>query len=527
MEVSIVARQLTAPGPLDTLEEAFDLLQSAPASVWFRYLIGAGPLIVSLLLVWNEFSSNPAANPVIGSGFLVVALVWFYRCRQIFAGHLRRIIGLARAADPTARPAWSLACFEGTKLIAIPISALSIVPAAYATAFYRSLTLFAGQGQSPRDAVSNAWKASTPWQRENWFILAIVTLLSLAVFIDVAIMVVVAPTLVKIFTGYESILAQRGADALSIQLPIIVALTWLCLDPLLQAVYTVRAFKWEGLRTGEDLLVRLKRLAPILILVAACLSPCRLAGAAQPTLSRDTLNSAIDQTLQSRDYNWRTPPADENGAAKKDWFLDTVDRAVVLIQEGWRAITDLVSDLLGWIDRLLRPIMPASDRTQAGKPSAVRPVFYVFGIAIVALALVLLWKFGPRRIAPIPVPVAAAGAVDLNNEGLLASDLPEDEWLRMADRYASSGDLRLALRALYLGTLALLSHRGFVTIHACKSNRDYERELRRRSRDSGLNQIFCLNIRSFEQSWYGFHEVTGAQIQDFRDNLGRMRSNAA
>jgi hypothetical protein len=137
----------------------------------------------------------------------------------------------------------------------------------------------------------------------------------------------------------------------------------------------------------------------------------------------------------------------------------------------------------------------------------------------------LLWKFRPRRKASLPIPVAA-NAVDLNNEALLASDLPEDEWLQMAERYANSGDLRLALRALYLGTLALLNHRGFLTIHACKSNRDYLRELSRRSRDTGLSQVFRLNVRSFEQSWYGFHEVTGEQLQDFRDNLGRMRSNA-
>lgn len=117
-----------------------------------------------------------------------------------------------------------------------------------------------------------------------------------------------------------------------------------------------------------------------------------------------------------------------------------------------------------------------------------------------------------------------AKPVDLNNEGLLASDLPEDEWLQLADRFLASGDLRLALRALYLGTLALLSRRGFLTIHACKSNRDYERELRRRSRDAGLSQIFGRNIRSFEQSWYGFHAVTGEQFQEFRDNLGRMRT---
>ena len=79
--------------------------------------------------------------------------------------------------------------------------------------------------------------------------------------------------------------------------------------------------------------------------------------------------------------------------------------------------------------------------------------------------------------------------------------------------------------ALYLATLALLNHRGLLTIHACKSNRDYEGEFRRRSRDTGLAPIFRLNIRSFEQSWYGFHEVTTEQLQLFRDNLGRMPSS--
>ena len=94
----------------------------------------------------------------------------------------------------------------------------------------------------------------------------------------------------------------------------------------------------------------------------------------------------------------------------------------------------------------------------------------------------------------------------------------------MADRFVSAGDLRLALRALYLGTLALLNHRGFLTIHACKSNRDYERELRRRARNGELSGVFHSNIRSFEQSWYGFHEVTDAQLLDYRENLTRLRA---
>jgi len=523
-----VARTLTSPGPLDTLEEAFDILQRAPVSVWLRYLAGVAPLLVGLLFVWNEFSSaaGPGDNPILATLFLVAVLVWFYRCRQLFAGHLRRVLSLTPVTGKATGPDWSLTTFEGTKLVAMPLAVLSVVPLGFATAFYRSITLFAAEGLPARDAAVKAWRAATAWQRENWFTLAIVTLLGLAVFIDVALTVIIAPMLVKIFTGYESIFAQRGAAVLSVQFPIIVALTWLCFDPLLQAVYVVRAFKWEGLRTGEDLLVRLKRLAPILALFALAASHAALFAEPAPALSRDDLNQSIDRTLQSRDYAWRIPPA-ATEAEKKDWFLDTVDRAVEWLQKGWKAMRDLWSDALDWIDRMLRPIMPSSDRIPSGKPSAVRPVFYVMGIVILALALVLLWKFGPRRTVPRAAPAISMAAVDLNNEGLLASDLPEDEWLKMADGYANSGDLRLALRALYLGTLALLNHRGFLTIHACKSNRDYERELRRRSRDSALSQIFRLNIRSFEQSWYGFHEVTGEQIQHFRDNLGRMRSSAA
>ena len=514
-----MARTLTTPGPLDTLEEAFDLLQRAPAPVWLRYLGGAAPLIVGLLFVLNEFSgANPAASPASpmpGSLVLVALLIWFYRCRQMFAGHLRRILSLTEGSvGPAVSPA--IACFEGTRLLAIPLAALSILPLAWAVAFYRSLTLFAAEGLSARDATAKAWRAGLAWQRENWLCLAILNLLGLAVLVDVALTVVIAPTLVKIFTGYESVITQRGID-----FPLILALTWLCFDPLLQAVYTVRAFKWEGLRTGEDLLVRLKHLAPLLIILAATCSTGF-------SLSRDSLNQSIDQTLQSPNYNWRIPPSTSD-AGKKDWFIDTVDRTVALIEKGWKAITDFWSDLRDWIARMLRDTMPVIDQSRPGQPSAVRPIFYLIGVAIIALAIVLLFKFGPRgkKTTPGPVPAAAARTVDLTDEGLLASDLPEDEWLRLAERYASSGDLRLALRALYLGTLALLDRRGLLTIHACKSNRDYEGEIRRRSRDTGLTGIFRLNIRSFEQSWYGFHEVTADQLQSFRDNLGRMHSHEA
>ena len=256
----------------------------------------------------------------------------------------------AGAPAPPVSPA--IACFEGTKLIAIPLASISLIPMAYIVAFYRSLTVFAAEGLSARDAAAKAWRACIAWQRENWFTLAILNLLGLAVLIDVALTVIIAPMLMKIFTGYESVFTQRGAAALGTQLPIILALTWLCFDPLLQAIYIVRAFKWEGLRTGEDLLVRLKRLAPLLAIL--CVSAFSLSAAPQPpTLTRDNLNQSIDQTLQSGDYNWRIPPASVE-PEKHDWFIDTVDRAVEFLRKGWKAFSDLWRDVLDWIDHMLR-----------------------------------------------------------------------------------------------------------------------------------------------------------------------------
>jgi hypothetical protein len=516
-----MARTLNVPGPLDTLEEAFDLLQRAPAVVWLRYLCGAAPLIVGLLFVWNQFSMAESAtlDPLLASLFLLVLVVWFYHSRQIFAAQLRGILTLKTAGAPPRT--WWAACFEGSKLLVVPLTVLSVLPLAYITGFYRSLTLFATEGLPPRETLAKAWKAGAAWQRENWLILAILNLLGLIVLVNITLTVMVAPILVKMFTGYENISTEHSSAGA--MMPIILVLTWLSFDPLLQAVYTVRAFHWEGLRTGEDLFVRMKRLAPAILLLVCFSGPCFAGG---QTTKNDGLphglNRAIDQVLQGPEYNWRIPP-DDLGEEKKDWFVDTVDRTLAVFRKIWKAISDLWSDALGWLRRMLSSGQPATEKVTTGKPNGVRPVFYLIGLGIVAVALVLLWKFRPRK-TPEAIVSAATGAVDLTKEGVLASDLPEDEWLAMAERYAASGDLRLALRALYLGTLALLNRRGLVTIHACKSNRDYEGELHRRSRDNGLTQIFHLNLRSFERSWYGFHEVTGEQLQLFRDNLGRMRS---
>ena len=103
--------------------------------------------------------------------------------------------------------------------------------------------------------------------------------------------------------------------------------------------------------------------------------------------------------------------------------------------------------------------------------------------------------------------------------------MPEDEWLRLANEMLAKGDLRLALRAFYLATLAHLAAREIVSIARFKSNRDYETEVNRRARGATeLRAAFADNVQSFDRAWYGLYEVTTDGVARFRSNFERIRS---
>lgn len=87
------------------------------------------------------------------------------------------------------------------------------------------------------------------------------------------------------------------------------------------------------------------------------------------------------------------------------------------------------------------------------------------------------------------------------------------------------GELRLALRAFYLASLAHLAERELITLAKFKSNLDYQREVQRRGHAlASLPELFAHNVSAFERSWYGPHEVTPELLQDFAANTERLRT---
>jgi len=149
-------------------------------------------------------------------------------------------------------------------------------------------------------------------------------------------------------------------------------------------------------------------------------------------------------------------------------------------------------------------------------------------VAVATLLSWLLWRIlrsGRKLRAAVAIPVAPA--VEMNDAGLEAGQQPLDQWIQLARDCMARQDFRLALRALYLASLAYLAERSLISIQRGKSNLDYTRELRRKARGSAeLVSAFVQNVTTFERTWYGQYDVDRAILEQFENNLTKMRTGA-
>jgi hypothetical protein len=126
------------------------------------------------------------------------------------------------------------------------------------------------------------------------------------------------------------------------------------------------------------------------------------------------------------------------------------------------------------------------------------------------------------------VAIAHSAIPDLASEHVSAEMLPEDGWLALASEKAALGEWRLALRAVYLGSLAHLARRDLVRLGSAKSNREYLAELRRRARAFPVvPEAFGHCSRRFERVWYGNHEATPQLLAEAHADLEAMKGNGA
>ena len=182
-------------------------------------------------------------------------------------------------------------------------------------------------------------------------------------------------------------------------------------------------------------------------------------------------------------------------------FADRDDRFLSeLIEKLFQALADLGADAGGDAD------------APAVRLPELSP-WVLMGLAALALCLVALYvTSGRRRVVPPPArktaaetQLPAAGPISLLDE---------------AAQLAARGDMRGALRALYVANLLMLDRKQLIEFESWKTNGMYIRAMPQ----GEVRQLFAAFTRIFDYTWYGHEPATVEDYQECRRLAERIGS---
>ncbi len=546
---------------IDIIEEAVHLLRRSPPRILATYYLGTLPFILGLLYFWTDMSRNAFAYRHCAEAALGVSLLFLWmKCWQaVFAHQLKVYLCGEPGARWTLRRILRLAAIQATlqpsSLFALPVAAVLMLPFGWTYAFYHNVTsIGSGETGDARKVFASAWQQTTLWARQNHILISIVVGFWLFVFMNVAVTILLVPTLVRTLLGVETVFTRSGLHMFNTMLLATAwGVTYLCVNPLVKAVYVLRCFYGESLTTGADLKAELRgvsaaaartaAVATIVLLSLSVLTFQRVGGfspssesaimdqrSATWTVSPVELDRAINEVMQQRQYAWRMPrekpPLHQSHQSWLGGFIDAVGRT---IGRWWgrlrRWVSKVAERIADWLARRAR--QPTVSSSAKGWVVPVRALTVVLvaatGIAALLVLVRMLRLRGRRRLET--VAEAVSPTPDLRDENIAADELPADTWLTVARGLLEKGELRLALRAFYLASLAHLAQNDMIIIAKFKSNRDYERELHRRARAlPDLMAAFGENVTIFDRVWYGMHKVTHDILAVFTTNFERIKA---
>jgi hypothetical protein len=528
---------------LRIIEEAVHLLRTGPGLLLSVYYLGSVPFVLGLLYFWADMSRSPNASEYSAAAALGLAFlfVWMKVWQSIFALRVHdRISGdltHRRSPGQLASIAATQTLIQATRFFVMPVAALLAIPFGYCYAFYQNAAVSAVRdSQEFKPACQWAWRQAKLWPRQNHLLIAIFWLFGLVVFLNVSMATLIIPQLLKSLLGVDSVFTLGGVAVLvnSTFWIAMLGVTYLILDPLVKTAYVVRCFYGSALASGADLKTELNRIlnpgAKIiagLLIVVFGIVPVRLIAQTPATVAPDQLNQSIEEVMSRPEFSWRMPrekaeekepePQGPLEAALK-WLWDTIAKGIKTIK-GW------ITSFMDWLESLLPESrgQPVGGDKNWKKP--VRMVLFlllVLFLAIMAFIFIRIWR--RRQVKPVEtISTSAIPVPDLTDEKVKADELSTNRWIALAGELADKGELRLAMRALYLATLAHLADREMITIESYKSNREYEDELKRRAHEHGeLISIFSSSLNVFERAWYGMYQIARSEFDSFSLNQKRI-----
>lgn len=90
-----------------------------------------------------------------------------------------------------------------------------------------------------------------------------------------------------------------------------------------------------------------------------------------------------------------------------------------------------------------------------------------------------------------------------------------------AQRYINAGDLRSAVRQLYLATLLLLDRHGRIKYDPTLTNREYLHQAQNDPRTTAALQPI---VETFDRTWYGFEPISARDFDEYRQRVENIKN---
>ncbi len=544
-------------GLLPLVEEATHLLRRVPMSLWLVHLAGSLPFVLCLFYFWSDMSRSGLAEGRLLESSLVLALLYLVMkiAQAWFSDGLMALTQGRELCAGLPLRGWlrlisSQMWLHATAPWVLFISMVTLLPLSWTYPFYHHATILAvdhfRRGGRTRGLIRQSMHLTT-WQfGQQSGLLGLLTVGGIMVYVNLVAGFALVMMLSKSISGTDNAFTMSPMLVLSTPVQaLLISLCYLIMNPLVKAIYVLRCFYGAARRTGADIEVRLRALRSpgplvVFLLLFGVGAPLHAEAVPSPSLmeqkasvSSDQLDESIQDVLRGSEFQWRMPR--EGGRKQDDSLLGSAMRDFT----GWlnASLDDLgkmLGDAMDWLFGRKKKsgdsegFDPDSGASTGSAWADFMPTLLKILAAVLVLALAWVffrhWRQG-RQTAVVEAP--AVPEINLEQEGVVASQLPENEWLRLAREKMEAGELRLALRALFLATLAHLGEKRLLQISRTKSNGDYVQELGWRTRGrADLHESFHQQVRTFDRVWYGWHEVSRELMTGFQDQHERITSHA-
>lgn len=196
-----------------------------------------------------------------------------------------------------------------------------------------------------------------------------------------------------------------------------------------------------------------------------------------------------------------TPPtaANESDRAK---LRDILNQPPFKSGVASNALNDWLNQILEWIDQFLN--------STASGIASVRDVVTILGFVIVVVVLFFFLRtWLSNWVAETQLPKSVQGAA-----------LTSSNALAQAQRLASQGDYRTAIRQLYLASLLMLDERGVLRYDRTLTNREYLNAVKNEPKtQSALQPI----VDRFDRTWYGFESVDQKEFEQYQKQVDSLK----